>query len=136
MPRLKHFCKISKEPAFKGFQPFGGNIPSQNPIVIGLEEVEAIRRCDYELLTQEQASVHMGVSRPTLTRIYESARRKVATAFSEGRPIIIEGGRVFTDTGWANCTRCGCRFSISGSGQNNCSLCGSTEISITETPKL
>jgi predicted DNA-binding protein (UPF0251 family) len=55
-----------------------------NEVILRLEEYEAIRLLDYQNLTQEQAAVHMDVSRPTLTRIYEEARNKVATAFVEG----------------------------------------------------
>lgn len=34
----------------------------------------------------------MGVSRPTYTRIYEKARRTIATALVEGKVIFIEVG--------------------------------------------
>ena len=34
----------------------------------------------------------MNVSRPTLTRIYENARRTIAKALVEGKMIFIEGG--------------------------------------------
>ena len=52
----------------------------------------------------------MGVSRPTVTRIYESARRKVAIAFSEARSIVIEGGNVFFDSNWFHCKNCKSHF--------------------------
>jgi predicted DNA-binding protein (UPF0251 family) len=34
----------------------------------------------------------MAVSRPTLTRIYEKARRTIAEAFVDGKAIFIAGG--------------------------------------------
>ena len=61
-----------------------------NEVILHLEEYEAIRLLDYQNLTQEEAAVYMDVSRPTLTRIYEEARNKVATAFVEGRDLISE----------------------------------------------
>jgi len=47
-----------------------------------------------EGLYQEQAAERMGVSRPTLGRIVESARRKVAEALIRGKVLRIEGGRI------------------------------------------
>jgi hypothetical protein len=52
----------------------------------------------------------MGVSRPTFTRIYASARQKIANAFVEGKQISIEGGKVYFDSDWYQCQSCGCYF--------------------------
>lgn len=38
-------------------------------------------------MNQEQAAECMNVSRPTLTRIYEAARKAIAKAFVEGKAI-------------------------------------------------
>ena len=59
-----------------------------------MDEFEAIRLLDYEGLDQESAALRMGVSRPTVTRVYASARRKIAEALTEGKAISIEGGPV------------------------------------------
>jgi len=68
--------------------------PVQPTVVLGLDEFEAIRLADLEGLYQEQAAEKLHVSRQTFGRIIESARKKVAQALIEGRPLQIEGGPV------------------------------------------
>lgn len=58
-------------------------------IAIEPAEVEALRLADLEGLSQEQAGTKMGVSRGTIWRLLQSARRKVAQALTEGRPLIV-----------------------------------------------
>ena len=54
------------------------------------EELEALKLCDLDDLTQAEAGVKMGVSRGTIQRILTIARRKVAKALSEGQAIVFE----------------------------------------------
>jgi predicted DNA-binding protein (UPF0251 family) len=65
--------------------------PSRNlePIFLEVAELEAIRLVDLEGLSQEEAGQRMHVSRGTVWRLVQSARRKTAQALSEGRPIYI-----------------------------------------------
>ena len=60
-----------------------------SPISIEHAEVEALRLVDLEGLSQEQAGTKMGVSRGTIWRLLQSARRKVAQALTEGRPLTV-----------------------------------------------
>jgi len=60
-----------------------------NPISIEPAELEALRLVDLEGLSQEQAGTKMGVSRGTIWRLLQSARRKVAQALTEGRPLTV-----------------------------------------------
>ena len=53
------------------------------------DEVEALRLVDYEGLIQEEAAEKMGVSRGTMWRCLDSARRKVAAMIVEGRELAI-----------------------------------------------
>jgi RNA polymerase sigma factor (sigma-70 family) len=53
-----------------------------------LDELEALRLCDFEGLTQEEAGERMGVSRGTVQRIITSARKKTAQALSEGQALV------------------------------------------------
>ena len=77
-------------------------------MVMNYEEYEAIRLSDFEFFGQVESAKAMGVSRPTFARIYESARRKVAEAFVQGRSIVFEGGKVYFDSEWYSCNKCGC----------------------------
>jgi predicted DNA-binding protein (UPF0251 family) len=65
--------------------------PSRNleSVFIELAEVEAFRLVDVEGLSQEEAGQRMSISRGTIWRLVQSARRKAAQALSEGRPIYI-----------------------------------------------
>lgn len=128
MPRPKRIRKMNNPPHFKGFRPIG--LPEENnPIVINFEEYEAIRLSDFEFYSHVEASLLMGISRPTYTRIYESARRKVAQAFVKGKTIVFEGGKVYFDTDWYYCKNCGCCFNHPEKELEvrNCALCGSSE---------
>lgn len=90
----------------EGFKPFGVPISDLEPVFLLYEEYEAIRLLDYLGLTQLEAGKEMGVSRPTLTRIYEKARCSIARAFVEGKAIFIEGGDFNSDEFWYRCELC------------------------------
>ena len=100
------------------------------------EEYEALRLCDYDMLNHHGASEAMAVSRPTFTRIYSSARRKLATAFVEGRQILIEGGKVYFDSDWYECKKCSCYFNNPEKEKfaEKCPLCGSDNVTGFEPP--
>jgi len=59
------------------------------PVVLYLDELEAFRLVYLEGLTQEEAAERMGVSRGSLWRLLDSARRKLALALSSRRPIVL-----------------------------------------------
>ncbi len=96
-----------------------------------LEEYEALKLCDYDMLNHELASHAMQVSRPTFTRVYSAARQKIAKAFVEGRPIAIEGGKVYFDSNWYHCKSCDCFFNNPEMDKKitACPLCGSDRFS-------
>lgn len=126
MPRPKRIRKMTNPPHFKGYRPIG--LTDENsPVVLNYEEYEAIRLSDFELNSQAEAALIMEVSRPTFARIYESARRKVALAFVQGKAIVFEGGKVFFDSDWYSCNSCGCYFDHPAKDLelNACALCGS-----------
>lgn len=106
MSRPKQFRKIVSPPLMTGFKPFGIPRAQLEEVVLHYDEYEAIRLLDYEGLMQEQAAERMNVSRPTLTRIYESARKTIAKAFVEGKMIVIEGGNVDFGRQWFRCRKC------------------------------
>ena len=106
MPRPKQDRKISNPPLMQGFKPFGIPRRMLSSVSLLYDEYEAIRLLDYEGMNQDQAAVQMNVSRPTLTRIYEKARKTIAQALVEGNMIMIEGGNVQFDRAWYRCRRC------------------------------
>jgi predicted DNA-binding protein (UPF0251 family) len=57
-----------------------------------LSELEALRLCDMEGLSQEEAGARMKVSRGTVQRLIKSGRAKVIGALLTSRAIIIEKG--------------------------------------------
>jgi predicted DNA-binding protein (UPF0251 family) len=61
-------------------------------VVLGLDEVEALRLADLNGLYQEKAAEQMKISRPTFSRIVEQARRKVADALIHGKALRIAPG--------------------------------------------
>lgn len=128
MPRKKRNRRIQVPPVIKGMSVFGVRGRKSNEVILHLEEYEAIRLLDYQNLTQEEASVHMDISRPTLTRIYEEARNKVATAFVEGRDLIFRGGDIYFDKNWFKCNSCNASFSEHSNENPDCPICSSKDI--------
>jgi hypothetical protein len=59
-----------------------------------LDEFEAMRLADLARMYQEKAAEQMGVSRPTFSRIIDSAHQKVADALVHGKALHIIGGTV------------------------------------------
>ncbi len=78
---------IEKAPTAGQFTPMPQGNPE--PILVEPAELEALRLVDLEGLSQEEAGKKMSVSRGTVWRLLQSARKKTAQALSEGRPIRI-----------------------------------------------
>lgn len=131
-PRTKRLRKVISPPAVKGFKPYGLEAGSKVAEVVNLhfEEYEALRLCDYDMYNHHEASEMMVVSRPTFTRIYASARKKMAKALVEGLQIAIDGGKVYFDTDWHHCSDCKCSFNHPWKEKRveSCPLCGSKSI--------
>lgn len=97
---------MANPPLMQGFKPFGIPRNMLQEVTLLYDEYEAIRLVDYEGMHHEKAAEQMNVSRPTLTRIYEQARKTIAEALVEGKMINIEGGNVQFDKKWYRCRRC------------------------------
>lgn len=94
MPRPFKSRFVYGRPGSVVYKPAGIPARTLEWVGLGLDEFEAIRLLDYEGHDQEKAAQLMGISRPTVTRIYASARGKIAEALTEGKAINIEGGPV------------------------------------------
>jgi predicted DNA-binding protein (UPF0251 family) len=126
MPRKKRQRRLLAPPSVKGFSVFGPKNRAEQ-VVLFFEEYEAIKLLDYDNLTQEEAAVCMEVSRPTLTRIYEAARNKVARSMVEGKDLLIRGGNFQFDENWFRCNTCSAKFNMAKEHEN-CPVCHSKEI--------
>ena len=104
-PRIER--RVKEPPRFQRFKPVG--IPARllERISLTLDEFEALRLADYKDLEHQAASEEMGISRPTFTRLIDSARKKVAKAIVEGKEIFIMGGAIYFRNNIIKCLNCG-----------------------------
>ncbi len=83
---------ISIEPRFIQFIPFdanGNRMGDPEPVILYMDEYEAFRLVYHEGLTQDKAALRMGISRGTLWRCLNSARKKIALMLYTPRPLIV-----------------------------------------------
>lgn len=90
MARPTRCRRICKEPDYERFFPEG--LPAGEEVGMTLDEYEAIRLIDLEKCTHEQCARQMGISRTTVTEIYEAARYKLADSLVNGKSLLISGG--------------------------------------------
>jgi len=89
-PCKRRFCR-----AFDGdrvFKPRSIPMGELETIRLELSELEALRLCDLEGLSQKEAGERMKVSRGTVQRLTKSGRAKVVAALLASRAILIEKG--------------------------------------------
>lgn len=106
MPRPKKCRKVCCLPRVNEFLPTQSDASTQDVIIVTVDEYEAIRLIDNEGFSQEKCSGYMNIARTTVQLIYESARKKIARALVEGRPLKIQGGDYCLCDG--NEEYCGC----------------------------
>jgi predicted DNA-binding protein (UPF0251 family) len=110
------------------FIPLGKRKCEVEEITLKVEELEAMRLKDIEGLTQEECAESMQVSRQTFQNIIDSARRKVATALTQGNAIHISGGNYTSGLCQFKCLKCGEVYSMNYEKDRNlCPSCGSNE---------
>ena len=91
MPRPKKYRKVCHYPQTLAFSPENGN-KEHSPVILTVEEYEAIRLIDKEDFSQEQCAAMMKIARTSVQQIYASGRKKLAEVLVEGLPLKIEGG--------------------------------------------
>ena len=74
----------------KAFKPTGIPMGEIEKIALYRDELEALKLCDMDGLTQEEAGEKMGISRGTVQRLLSEARRKTATALAECKALVLE----------------------------------------------
>lgn len=87
-PRPKKIRHCQGNFCGRAFKPTGTPLSKLDRIELCRDELEALWLCDRDDLTQEEAGQFMGVSRGTIQRILATARKKVATALSEGQALV------------------------------------------------
>jgi predicted DNA-binding protein (UPF0251 family) len=86
-------CKmVYATPGATYFKPRAIPMTELEEVGLAMEEFEALRLIDFEGNKQMDAAKRMKVSQPTLNRLLNSARKKVAEALVEGKAIMIKGG--------------------------------------------
>lgn len=74
------------------FKPRAVPLSLLEEVSLAVDEIEALRLCDYKKLEQKEAAQKMKISQSTLQRILVSARQKISQALVEGKAIKIEKG--------------------------------------------
>lgn len=116
--------RIEKLPPVTHYKPAGIPLRSLEEITLTIEEMEAIRLADIELLDQAAAAERMEISRPTFHRILNKAHQKIAAALWQGQALRVDGGnfkiahRCQTSLRHFTCDSCGHKWSLPhGTGQ-------------------
>ncbi|MBM3708200.1 MAG: DUF134 domain-containing protein [Actinobacteria bacterium] len=127
-PRKKR--NVLYPPGIQYFKPQGIPVHHLNFINVTVDEYEAVRLADYENMRHEDAAKLMNISRPTFTRLLESAHLKIGDAIVNGKAIRIEGGDFRFLQNRFRCRRCGSFWNIEkDKGDDlNCPECSSNEI--------
>jgi predicted DNA-binding protein (UPF0251 family) len=81
--------RICCVPAASYFKPVGIPMRELEEIVLGMDELEAMRLTDLGGLYQADAAAQMGVSRQTIGNILNSAHHKLADALLNGKALRI-----------------------------------------------
>ena len=89
MPRPKRCRKVCSMPRVSAFAPIGEDA---DYVVLAVDEYESIRLIDKQGFSQEECAAYMQVARTTAQQIYNSARKKIASALVDGKGLRIEGG--------------------------------------------
>jgi len=82
--------RVFFDPSIIYFKPRAVPLSMLEEVDLAVDELEAIRLCDFKNLTQVEAAKKMGVSQSTLARILRSARKNIAEALIKGKAIKIK----------------------------------------------
>ncbi len=116
MARPQKCRRVCDEPEYNGFQPNG--IVSGDAVLLTVDEYEAVRLVDLEKMTHVQTAEQMGISKTTVTEIYESARTKIADCIVNGKQLVISGGNYKVCDKHFSCHNC----YMAGKTANNFSI--------------
>jgi len=83
----RYCCEFT---GFNLFKPAGIPLSEVEIVEVALDELEAMRLCDFEGYDQEQAAAEMGISRGTIQRILYSGRRKLIDTVMHGKAFAVQ----------------------------------------------
>ncbi|MGD9126292.1 MAG: DUF134 domain-containing protein [Planctomycetia bacterium] len=138
MPRPVEKRHVRGTPPCNAFKPTGVPGAELEVVTLTVDEYEAIRLVDYEQMYQEQAAETMGVSRQTVGRILEKARKKVADVLTHGKMLRIEGGEYVTGAMREFlCQLCQHRWQVPHGGGRppQCPKCGGNQFNRTDAQR-
>lgn len=116
MPRPRKCRKVCCMPETPEFVPVCGG-QDRPAVILTVDEYEAIRLIDKQGFSQEECGAYMHIARTTVQQIYTLARKKLADALVEGRPLKIQGGDYQLCDGREDYCACGgCRRHRCGCG--------------------
>lgn len=81
--------RVFFDPNVTYFKPRAVPLSMLEEVDLGVDELEALRLCDYKNLEQIEAAKKMKISQSTLQRILTSAHKKITEALIEGKAIKI-----------------------------------------------
>ncbi|MFO7810168.1 MAG: DUF134 domain-containing protein [Candidatus Delongbacteria bacterium] len=129
MPRPQKNRIIKEPPVFAKFKPIGLPGRVMEKVILTLDEYEAFRLSDFVGMSQEEAAEEMEISRPTFTRLIETARKKIGEMIISGKMLVIEGGSIHFRENLIKCRNCGHMFNIKIEDSiTECPSCGSGEM--------
>ena len=70
-------------------KPAGVPTKELQKIVLEIDELEALRLCDGERLSQAAAGERMGISRGTVQRLVTCGRNKLISALVDGKALVV-----------------------------------------------
>ncbi|MBU1152050.1 DUF134 domain-containing protein [Patescibacteria group bacterium] len=89
MPRPRKCRRIRGDFSVYYYKPKGVRLSELEQVNLELDEIEGIRLVDLEGLPMEEAAESMKISKPTLCRMVNSGRKKLADAICSGKAISI-----------------------------------------------
>jgi len=94
MARPNNRRRVGFIPRAIRFKPAGIRAGSLEEVVLGNDEIEAVRLKDLLGMSQGEAAKEMQISQPTFHRLVLTARQKIADALVNGKAVRIEGGNI------------------------------------------
>ena len=114
--------KVEKPPKIHGMKPIGVPGHLLEKISLLIDEYEAIRLSDFERMDHKAGSEYMNISRPTFTRLLQSAHHKIADAIVNVKDLIIQGGNYSFSKILIRCLECNTVSDI-GTKHDNFTTC-------------